>query len=225
MNVTPEISHGHMTLAGSTSIQLGPVPRICLPTMGFITKHLGSRKPAPPALSSSDVQHFLNHGWVKVPNCFTQADADDLTSTLWTRLGMSPTNKATWTKERIHMPSQRSFDASRFAPKAWAAICKLLGGEDRIADWTRTWKDSWIVNLGTPAGEGHPVPPHRLYDWHVDGDFFMHYLDSPEQALLVIPIFKPIKPNGGGTIICPDAIKAVAKHLVNGDACFYTLDY
>lgn len=41
----------------------------------------------------------------------------------------------------------------------------------------------------------------------------MHYLDSPEQALLVIPLFTDIVPNGGGTIICPEAIPKIANYL------------
>jgi hypothetical protein len=47
----------------------------------------------------------------------------------------------------------------------------------------------------------------------VDGDFFVHYLDSPEQALLVIPLWTDIVPGGGGTMICPKAIPHVARHL------------
>lgn len=46
-----------------------------------------------------------------------------------------------------------------------------------------------------------------------DGDFFVHYLDSREQALLVTPLFTDIVANGGATIICPEAIPKIAKHL------------
>lgn len=41
----------------------------------------------------------------------------------------------------------------------------------------------------------------------------VHFLDSPEQALLVIPIFSDIKPRGGGTYICPEGIEKIAKLL------------
>lgn len=44
-------------------------------------------------------------------------------------------------------------------------------------------------------------------------DFFVHYLDSPEQGLLVIPLFTDINPGGGGTMICPAAIPKMAKYL------------
>lgn len=109
------------------------------------------------------------------------------------------------------MPHHRTFDAAKFAPRAWAAICELCGGEERITPESRLWKDSLIVNLGSAVGEGKPVPPQDLQGWHVDGDFFVHYLDSPEQGLLVIPLFTDIMPEGGGTMICPEAIPTVAK--------------
>ncbi|GKT44052.1 uncharacterized protein ColSpa_04233 [Colletotrichum spaethianum] len=111
------------------------------------------------------------------------------------------------------MPHHRTFDASEYAPKAWAAICELCGGEDRVAPESKEWKDSLIVNLGSEEFEGREVDPRELEIWHVDGDFFVHYLDSAEQGLLVIPLFTDIVPGGGGTFICPEAIPKVAKHL------------
>jgi len=111
------------------------------------------------------------------------------------------------------MPSHRTFDASVFAPKAWAAICELCGSEDRVAAESKEWRDSLIVNLGTPEREGKPMAPRDLPGWHVDGDFFIHYLDSPEQGLLVTPLFTDILPGGGGTVICPTGIKLIANWL------------
>ncbi|KAK5125094.1 hypothetical protein LTR85_000768 [Meristemomyces frigidus] len=166
-------------------------------------------------LKQEDIDHFLQHGWIKLTKCFTRDQADEITSNVWTRLGMSPTDKSTWHTERTNMPSHNTFDASNFAPKAWGAICELVGGETRIADWSRTWGDGLIVNLGTPEGEGKEVGGQDLPGWHVDGDFFVHYLDSPEQGLLVIPLFTDILPGGGGTMICPGAIPKLAEHLYN----------
>ncbi|EOA89688.1 uncharacterized protein SETTUDRAFT_167509 [Exserohilum turcica Et28A] len=111
------------------------------------------------------------------------------------------------------MPFFKEFPVSEFAPKAWGGICSLLGGSARVDSNASTWKDGFIVNLGTPAGHNKVVRPQDLPEWHVDGDFFVHYLDSPEQALLVIPLWTDIVPGGGGTYICPAAIPHVAKHL------------
>ncbi len=105
--------------------------------------------------------------------------------------------------------------AKEFAPKAWYAISELVGGEDRVADWCKYWKDGWIVNFGKPEfNPADPLEVRTLDNWHSDGDWFVHFLDSPEQALLVIPLFSDIDPKGGGTVICTDGIKHIAKHMV-----------
>lgn len=170
-------------------------------------------QPSPGPLTEEQKEHFIAHGWLHLTDCFTKEQAEWVTKDLWTRLGMDPDDKSTW-EERKNMPAQRSFDASLLAPKAWAAITEICGGEARLTDNSREWRDGLIVNLGKPEYEGQgPVDPRDLDNWHVDGDFFVHYLDSPEQALLVIPLFTDIVPGGGGTMICPEAIPKVARHL------------
>lgn len=134
-------------------------------------------------LTQEDVDHFLQHGWIKISNCFTQQQVDDLAGNLWTRLGMDPNDKSTWTSEhmmmgRLNLPNHTTFDASKFAPKAWSAICDLVGGEERVADYNRTWNDGFIVNLGTVEEEGKEVGGRDLKGWHVDGDFFVSGVDS-----------------------------------------------
>lgn len=166
-----------------------------------------------PVLTQADTDHFLEHGWIKLSNCFTQEQSDKVTATVWTRLGMDPNDKSTWHTLRTNMPAHNHFEAAAFAPKAWAAIGELLGGEDKISDKNREWGDGLIVNLGSKEGEGKETDPRELKEWHVDGDFFVHFLDSPEQGLLVIPLFTDILPGGGGTMICPDAIPVMARHL------------
>ncbi|KAJ7231168.1 hypothetical protein B0H12DRAFT_1205104 [Mycena haematopus] len=163
------------------------------------------------SLTEAQKSHFLTHGFIHLTQCFSREASEVFTSNLWTRLGMSPDDKSTWHTEWTNMPSHTSVLISEFAPKAWSAICQLLGGEDRISDSAKVWHDSFIVSLGE-EGQGE-VPMRELDRWHVDGDFFLHFLDSPEQALLVIPIFSDIAPGGGGTAICTDGIGVVARHL------------
>ncbi|MCJ1402073.1 hypothetical protein MMC11_005292 [Xylographa trunciseda] len=170
-----------------------------------------------PVLSQEDIDHFLAHGWVRVTDCFSRSRAEEWTSNLWVRLGMDPIDKSTWNKERINMPHHQSMAISEIAPRAWQASCELLGGADRIKHnedgSTPTWNDGLIVNLGTDERAGKKVEGRALTNWHVDGDFFIHFLDSGEQGLLLIPLFSDIKPDGGGTMICPEGITKIAKHL------------
>jgi hypothetical protein len=62
--------------------------------------------PAAP-LTEAEKEHFLKCGYLHLKNCFTRAQADELIAGVWTRLGMSPDDKSTWTKPRINMPSHR----------------------------------------------------------------------------------------------------------------------
>jgi DNA polymerase IIIc chi subunit len=47
-------------------------------------------------LSPEQIEHFVQHGWIKLSNCFTQEQAADLQKNLWTRLGMDPDDISTW---------------------------------------------------------------------------------------------------------------------------------
>ncbi|KAH7914288.1 hypothetical protein BJ138DRAFT_1133506 [Hygrophoropsis aurantiaca] len=166
-------------------------------------------------LTPEQVDHFMENGFIVIKQGFTKEKAEEWTENIWVRLGLDPTDKATWDRERIHMPWHKRENVASFAPKVWEIMKELLGGEERIDQPSGSWGDSFIVNLGTEALEGpdKKIDPRDLDNWHVDGDFFVHYLDSPEQALLVIPVFSDIKPRGGGTYIAPEGIDMVAKYL------------
>ncbi|KAJ5312785.1 hypothetical protein N7508_003615 [Penicillium antarcticum] len=166
-------------------------------------------------LSQEQIDHFMRFGYVRVLDCFSQAKANEWAGDVWSRLGYSPTDKSTWTNEMTWMSDTKQEAVKTFAPKAWATICELLGGEDRVAPESATWNDAFIINLGSPETEGQWSNPADLPGWHVDGDFFTHFLDSPEQALLVIPLFSDIKDRAGGTMVCPDALKFIAQHMYN----------
>jgi hypothetical protein len=164
-------------------------------------------------LTQDQIDHFIEYGYLRIPKAFSSEKAASWISTVWTRLGYNPNDKSTWTRERINMPNHKFEPVRTFSPLAWASICELLGGGDRVDDISTTWSDGLIVNLGASEWEGKWQQPKELETWHVDGDFFVHFLDSREQALLVIPIFTEIVPRGGGTMIAPEGIKMIAKHL------------
>ena len=164
-------------------------------------------------LTQDQIDHFMKHGYLRIPQAFSREKAASWTSTVWTRLGYDPNDKSTWLRDRINMPNHKFEPVRTFSPLAWGCICELLGGEDRVDDFSTKWSDGLIVNLGAPEWENNWQQPKELQNWHVDGDFFLHFLDSREQALLVIPVFTEIKPRGGGTMIAPEGIKMIAKHL------------
>lgn len=134
-------------------------------------------------LTESQKQHFLTHGYLKLSSCFTPSQAASFTSNIWTRLGMSPEDKSTWgNTERLNMPWHCHVPVETFAPKAWSAMCQLLGGEERIQQGIfRSWSDGFIVNFGREEFEGIGREEmdgrdlRELRGWHNDGDFFVHF--------------------------------------------------
>ncbi|KAI0644403.1 hypothetical protein C8Q79DRAFT_912726 [Trametes meyenii] len=161
-------------------------------------------------LTPEQRDHFLQHGWVKIPKAVKEEYLKQFTENVWVRLGYDPDDKSTWTKEKIHMPRHREIPTREFMPKAWGAMAELLGGEDRIDPTIfESCGDSLIVNLGAEQWVDKEIPPKDLGNWHM----FTHFLDSGEQGLTVIVLFNDIVPRGGGTYIAPDGVKNVVQWL------------
>lgn len=165
-------------------------------------------------LNEDQVASFMNHGFLKLPGAIPLDKCDWWSRNVWNRLGMDRNDKSTWFNEANHMAKQNMIAARDIAPVAWQAICEILGGEDRVHKGGEMWSDAFIVNLGSPEHEGKRLPPKELIGWHVDGDFFNHFLDSPEQALLVIPCWTDVEEDGGATWICTEGMKRIGQMLV-----------
>lgn len=133
-------------------------------------------------LAQEQVEFFLKRGYVVLHDCFTQEQADWVLQDIWPRLNMDPNDDSTWHVSRVlsreeygdsvkkrlesntlNMPKQRFFSLKEFAPKAWDAMCDLLGGEERIGEQSSLWQDNLIVNLRDKNWEGDGWEgPHQL---------------------------------------------------------------
>jgi len=165
-------------------------------------------------LTSEQRAHFLEHGWIRISKAIPPENLERFAGDVWIRLGYDKNDPSTWKQERIHMPRHREMLWKDFTPKAWAAICQLLGGEGRI-DHTLFDKcgDSLIINLGTEEWRDKTIEPRELDNWHVDGDWFKKFLDSGEQALVTLMLFNDVKTRAGATFICEDGLKHMTKWL------------
>lgn len=167
-------------------------------------------------LGHEQAEQFLERGFVVVRDCFSREAAAAYTATIWQRLGADPDDPTTWRDDYVHMPSHRTIDVREFAPKAWHAICDLVGGEDRLAQpypAGHRWNDGFIVNLGEGADSPWTPPSAASPGWHKDGDFFRHFLDSPEQGLLTLVLWSDVGHQGGATFLAADSIGPVARFL------------
>ncbi len=164
-----------------------------------------------PPLSEEQITHFLTHGHIVIHDCFSREFAEDWTASAFRRLGYNPQDPRTWQQEIVHMPAAQRVPMPEIAPKAWQAACDLLGGEERVSPCS--WGDSMIVNLRKGADQPWQAPSAAVSGWHKDGDFFRHFLDSPEQGLLTIVIWSDIAPQSGGTFAAGDSVGPVARLL------------
>ncbi|MEV4517911.1 hypothetical protein AB0K00_54255 [Dactylosporangium sp. NPDC049525] len=165
-------------------------------------------------LRDADVEQFLTRGYVVIRGCFSREDAEEYTRTLWTRLGYDPQDRSTWAEPSVHMPAHRDIDVASFAPRAWDAVCDLVGGPERIsAGQPYRWNDAFIVNLGEGADRPWAEASAGAPGWHKDGDFFRHFLDSPEQGLLTLVLWSDVRHRGGATFVAADSVAPVARFL------------
>ncbi len=165
-------------------------------------------------LDSDQVEHFLARGFVTLPGCFEPARVPGWLDTAWRRLGVDPQDPSTWTEPRVHLSAQDWMDAAELAPAAYRGACELVGGPDRI-DLPWRWTNSFIANLGVGADRPFQPPSAQVPGWHKDGDFFRHFLDSPEQGLLTFVLWTDVVSQGGGTFVAADSVPVVAQLLAD----------
>lgn len=163
-------------------------------------------------LSEEQVQHFIKKGYVVVKQGFPREVAEEWAALCCRRLGIDPSDRSTWHTDRVHMPGTTHVNVAEFAPKVWAAACQLCGGEDRVVTpWN--WSDHFIVNLGERSGDPWMPAGPDCPGWHKDGDFFRHFLDSPEQGLLTLVLWTDVVHQGGPTYLASDSVPVIAKYL------------
>lgn len=123
----------------------------------------------------------------------------------------SPDDPSTWTWGRIDLLGPESLVVEEFAPDAWAAICELLGGPERIQ--TRSWGQYLILNLadGSPYGNDRPSP--HASGWHIDDPNPVTRLDQLRNGLVCIALFDRLLPSSGNTWLALDSVPLVAREL------------
>ena len=200
-------------------------------------------------LSREQAWHFVEHGYVRIPAAFGKELAATVREQAWRDLrekhGVSEQNPSGWgvTQGANGIPgyvrtagSGRKFTLRTEAPRAFRALADVVGGAERLPHGGErlAWGDGAIANLGggepTAPGSGgtedrtstNAVPIEaRQRSWHKDGWHFRHFLDSPEQGLLVVPIYSDILPQSGGTRIATDSIAPVARLLASNPQGFH----
>jgi hypothetical protein len=149
---------------------------------------------------------FRRDGYVAVEGAMDPAFCESVVVDVLAGLGTGATG-------RHNLPATRSWALDDVAPAAAAALDELVGGRDAIA--FSGIHDNLIVNLADP--EATWWAPHEVAapgaGWHKDGDWFRHFLDSPEQGILGIVLWRDVDADQGATYVVADSIGPVARFL------------
>ena len=178
-------------------------------------------------LNDEQVNSFLDKGYLIVHDCLDLSIASRWMDEAYTRLGYDKNDPGTWAKDIIWMDHQNKMPIRELAPRAWAAILDVVGGEERLETQVMgkpkthfssvdsfVWSDAFIVNFHRGASEPWQPPSAQITGWHKDGSYFKHFLDSREQALLTVVLWSDMRHQGGGTFVAPDSVRVVARYLL-----------
>jgi len=167
-------------------------------------------------LSAAEAKQFLEKGYVILRGCFKKEAAAVWIDEAYRRMGCDPRDKKTWKPgDKRELKGTRGVLISDFAPRAWEAICDVVGGEERLRGgrMMQSWSDSFIVKFpGPKPPRSNPMlePIHDMH-WHKDGPDVQH-LDGTDPGLLTYVIWSDLKAGGGGTMLAPESIAPVCRH-------------
>ena len=178
-------------------------------------------------LTEEQVQSFLDKGYLVVHDCLDMSIANRWIDETYERLGYDKNDPSTWVKDIVWMDHKNQLPVREVAPKAWAALMDVIGGEDRLEPQVMKlassghftsinsflWSDAFIVNFHRGIDQPWQPPSPQVKGWHKDGSYFRHFIDSREQALLPIVLWSDMLHQGGATFIAPDSVRVIARYL------------
>lgn len=165
-------------------------------------------------LSSADVEQFIESGFVRVESAFDPKDAVAAQKVVWQHLAernVLEDDPSTWQEPLVRLnEGYNSPEFERCNTERLANAMEDLAGRGRLKQRSTTAWGWWPVNFFVGGDSPWDVPRRG---WHWDGQHFRHYVDSPEQGLLVLCVFSEIQSQGGGTVVAEGSHRIVAKYL------------
>jgi hypothetical protein len=142
------------------------------------------------ALTNSQIQQFIEDGFIRLDNAFPREIADAGREILWRETGCDPHDPTTWTKPviRLNGYADEPFQQAVNMPLLHAAFDQLVGAG--------RWEPRY--SLGTfPIRFPHPDDPGDA-GWHADASFagedgsWRLNLQSKGRALLMLFLFSDV---------------------------------
>ncbi len=164
-------------------------------------------------LTAEQREQFVREGFIVLRGAFDGAASQAWVREECARVGYELDDPATWEKEYLRLDTEKRPALSVYSPVAWEASCGLVGGAERLGYDPQIT----LFAMNFRQGADRPYQPASAQSpgWHKDGWMFRHFLDSPEQGLLGIPLFTNVFPEGGGTFVAADSVGVVARYLAS----------
>jgi hypothetical protein len=151
-------------------------------------------------------------GYVRVERALDPGFCNEVVDATFQRAGIDDRDPTTWPAEVRHLPVTTSWRLSDVAPTVMPVLDDLVGLDAVVFAEVQ---DNLIVNPPRPAAEWWPpgAGDVEAAGWHKDGDWFRHFLDSPEQGLLVVVFWRDVCERQGPTYVAVDSITPIARLL------------
>ena len=184
-------------------------------------------------ITRDEAERFVANGFVVIKDAFSKDYASHIAVQAWRELreqyGVDQNDPNTWVQRRDgHGPSgyarlkgsDRQHRLKSLARKAFQAQVDIVGGTRRFPSGGEdlTWGEGVVSNLGVADDPRWQPPERKQPGWHKDGWHFRHFLNSPEQATVTVPLYTDIQPKSGGTYLAVDSIGPVAQLLLDSPA-------
>ncbi len=164
-------------------------------------------------LTPEQREQFLAEGYLVIKGAFPRERSLEWVHEECAHAGYDVDDPATWRKDYVRVDLSHPETLAECAPDAWQASCDLMGGIGRVQNRPRI--SVFAMNFKQGSDQPFQPPSASSRGWHKDGWHFRHFLDSPEQGLLGIPLFTDVLPQGGATFIAADSVPVVARFLAD----------
>ena len=183
-------------------------------------------------LSSSQVEEFIERGYLVLRDCLPAERMREMTHRTIIERDPAPTYRGrdelrgdgevegldlldakTWPFPSLHLDTKRILPIAEFAPKLWGALRTLVG--DRHYIDRRTMGEQVILN-----GDYRP-PPCPAFTPEYRDDLFFH-IDAPSKAttfegrhdaLVLLILWSKVEPGGGGPLFTGESLDRVVQQI------------
>ena len=158
---------------------------------------------------------FLETGMVVIEDALSRDFCESVVDRRLSELGVVEFDPNTYPIGWQNTTVTTAYPLLDVAPAAAEALFELVGPPETLKFFGLP--DNLIINF--PDDPELWWPPDQKDNpragWHKDGDWFRHFLDSPEQGMLGIIFWRDVTERQGATYVLSDSVPPTARLLVD----------